>query len=120
MKKKLNDQTIRILIEYVDYVRKYHEKIEEYEICKEMKEFAEKLGDYVLGYITYFDIEKDLYNFCLCDADLKAVDEYTRSACFELEATGQKFVFNNLSMAEMNKLKMMLVVEKQEKPKEIN
>jgi len=105
----VTEETIRVLLDYVEFLRKHHENQEEYEECAEMRDLIGIFGNFVIGYLSVSDIEQVLYNFCTEHSSIKDLDTKNRSVIFELYGTGQIFVFHNIKPKELKHLQLTIL-----------
>lgn len=107
----VTEQTIRVLLEYIECIRKYHESREEYEDCAYLRDVLDIFSAFILGYISLKDISEVLYSFCAERSNIKDLDTKTKTVVLELCATGQMFFFGELPSKELKQLQLALITE---------
>lgn len=98
---------IKLLISYIDMLRKKYEKDEHFEACAELRDTISIFSNYILGYLTYSEIEQIVYSFCCADGNLIMTDYKNATVVWEIPEIGYKFVFTEVSNDELRRLKLL-------------
>ena len=68
---ELNTSQVQIIMRLLDKDRKYHEQLENYEQCSELKKMIDDVGNYCLGYTDVTqDVSYAVYYVCMQHGDL--------------------------------------------------